>query len=110
MQHGSSSPLSIAGVPSACSLGPADSVDRVSSWNEVCRLAITAERTDVGVVVEFPLSLKRRIDELISLERTCCPFLSFRTELDGGTLRVSIPSSDADGRDALAEVVERSMR
>jgi hypothetical protein len=110
MPHVSSSPLSVADVPSACSLGPADAVGRVSSWNEVCRLAIKAERTDNGAVVEFPLSLKSRIDELISLERTCCPFLSFRTELDGGTLRVSISSSDADGRDAIAEVVERSMR
>lgn len=110
MQHGSLSPLSIVDVPSACSLGPADAIDRVSSWNEVCRLAIGAERTDAGVSVAFPLGLKGRIDELISLERTCCPFLSFRTELDGGTLQVSISSSDADGSAALAEVVERSMR
>ena len=110
MPHVSSSPLSVADVPSACSLGPADAVHRVSSWNEVCRLASSAERTDTGAVVEFPSSLKSRVDELISLERICCPFLSFRTELDGGTLRVSISSSDADGRAALDEVVERSKR
>ncbi|WP_299953593.1 MerR family transcriptional regulator [uncultured Modestobacter sp.] len=73
----------------ACSLTGADHAVRIGRWRQALG---NAPRTavDGGYALHLPRRAVEAVMLLVSEEHECCPFLTFRLQLDGTGLRVEV--------------------
>ncbi|KAA2261570.1 MerR family transcriptional regulator [Solihabitans fulvus] len=70
-------------APVACSLSSAGLAERVEQWRAAVAGAVRVEIPD-GVRLTLPVERAGAVAALAAAELECCPFLSFRLELEGG--------------------------
>jgi hypothetical protein len=72
-------------LPIACSLNASELADRRLLLSELTSLVIAREDLPDGFVYRFAEdSVLERLATIIRAERECCPFLTFRLEMEAG--------------------------
>jgi hypothetical protein len=83
-----------------CSLAPEGLATQRERYGRVARDVASIVREDGRVVVELADGYDRSVlEELLAVERECCPFFAFDVDLERGRLAVGV--SDEEQRPAL---------
>jgi hypothetical protein len=74
-------------TPIACSLSSTDLADRQVAWQQLLRTSLLArERVPGGLRLTIRQAARPELRNLIDLERTCCPWITFVAKGDSVTL------------------------
>jgi hypothetical protein len=89
-------------TPIACSLSSADLGERQLAWQALLRTSLLArERVPGGLRLTVRKAARPELRNLIDLERTCCPWITFVAEGDSVTL-----TAPGAGEDVLVQMFQ----
>jgi hypothetical protein len=89
-------------TPIACSLSSNDLADRQVAWQQLLRTSLLArERIAGGLRLTVRTAARPELRNLIDLERTCCPWITFVAEGDSVTL-----TAPGGGEDVLVRMFQ----
>lgn len=84
--------------PVVCTLTTKERAQRGLAWTDLGRLALTSRRIDDGVTSTYSLELADEIEDLASLERTCCgSWLTIATVRSADAITLQLTTSNPDG-------------
>jgi hypothetical protein len=96
----------VADLPIACSLEARGAADRLVEWERLINDALRSQiATATGVELAFSASpeVKRRLEDLVALERECCAFARWTLTRDRAELVLRV-DAQADGVAAVQEL------
>jgi hypothetical protein len=89
------------GIPIACSLDKAQFEERKALVNRIGELAAERKAISSGFALRFgpEAGLVSQLADFIEVERMCCPFLTFRIDVQaGGSVWLELTGPDAAQR------------
>jgi hypothetical protein len=97
--------LRVAEQVPACTLDPGGRAAQARRYRRLARSVLRTSRMEATLVVELSEGFDREnLEELIAVERECCPF--FRFSLDDRACRLEVGASSPEGVAALEVVAE----
>lgn len=81
-------PLDDATAPVACTLVAGELEGRIGELRALAQRALSAERTEHGVVVRFPAPLVDDVERFVADESACCGFWGFALDRSDGELQL----------------------
>jgi hypothetical protein len=89
-------------TPIACSLSSPDLADRQLAWQQLLRTSLLArERVPGGLRLTVRKAARPELRNLIDLERSCCPWITFVAKGDSVTL-----TAQGAGEDVLVQMFQ----
>ncbi|MBA2505035.1 MAG: hypothetical protein H0V29_03720 [Thermoleophilaceae bacterium] len=94
-------------LPDACSLDAAGARSQGERYAGAARAVVSLERAPTRVEVRFDTSRDLGVvDDLVAIERECCPFFAIAWDREAGELSVAVePGENGRALDAIEEAL-----